>query len=673
MLALLDIQGALDNIRHEAILEALHIMSISNNLLQYVRGFLADRRGCVRLGNVTSSLRHIWRGVPLWSVLSPLLVNAVLALLPNFLPKDLRLPIHVAIYADDIAIWCCGPRRYRVHTIKNVQRAINGITAFLERAGLSISPSKTQAMLLNTRVGSRPGRDLAWSREVKYLGLLIYVRLTWNPAVRHFLAQSSRIQGAIRSLLAKGEGITPRLGLQLYQAMAVPPITYALPLVRLTVAQHLAIERKVRAAIRLCLGLPRSSPVASTLAEAELLHNAPDGRRFQDRLLTGPNCKMGQVAQYIEDLVGGQPESCPLSPRPDLGHVYGLDLSLPGSQTRRNTAAVGLRQVVAAGFLAEPPGTVPIFTDGSVLPGPCPYAAAPCTASSLHSSRQARPPFVGSSTTAEQGAIHLAADFLYERPGIKEAAIYTDSRAALQLLLRPFKGPRIACRPAWRLDELCTRGARIRLTWVPAHVGVLGSEEADSLAKAAHSPGTPLSRNLCSLDLARSIVDRLLDPPDPRVANGHPPHPLPNHGLHCKERSLLRRLRVGCANTASRLFRIGLSDSPGCSLCNYPEETTQHHLYFGLEAMQLAKKYIKTMLGISVFKTHLEFVVLALLDIQGAFDKIRHEAILEALNIMSISNNFLQYVRGFLADRKGCVRLGNVTSSLRHIWRGVPQ
>ncbi|XP_077510300.1 uncharacterized protein LOC144121164 [Amblyomma americanum] len=553
-LALLDIQGAFDNIRHEAILEALNIMSISNNLLEYVRGFLADHRGCVRLGNVTSSLRHIWRGVPQGSVLSPLLFNAVLARLPNFLPKDLRLPIHVAIHADDIAIWRRGLRRCRVHTIKNVQRAINSVAAFLERAGLSISPSKTQAKLLNTWVGARPGhtflhvggRDLTWSRQVKYLGLLIDVRLTWNPAVRHFLAQSSRIQGAIRSLLAKGNGITPRLGLQLYQGMAVPQSTYALPLVRLTVAQHLTIERKLRAAIRLCLGLPRSSPVAATLAEAgswplellsrrtslrhlERLHNEIDGRPLLDRLLTRPNSKMGQVAQYF-DLVGGQPESFPLPPRPDLGHLYEVHLSLPGSRTRRNTAAVGLRQEVAAVLQAEPHGTVPIFTDGSVLPGPCPSAAAACTAPSLHSSRQARLPFVASSTTAELAAIHLAADILNEHPGIKEAAIYTDSRAALQLLLRPFKGPPIARRLAWRLDELCTRGTRIRLTLVPAHVGVLGNEEADSLAKVAHSPGTPLSKNLCSLDLARSIVDRLLllDHPDPRVANGHPTHPLPN-------------------------------------------------------------------------------------------------------------------------------------------------
>ncbi|XP_077506727.1 uncharacterized protein LOC144115959 [Amblyomma americanum] len=551
-LALLDIQGAFDNIRHEAILEALNIMSISNNLLQYVRG------------------------VSVWgSVLSPLLFNAVLALLPNFLPKDLRLPIHVAIYADDIAIW---PQHL---------------------------PFKTQAMLLNTRVGARPGRtflhvggrDLAWSRLLKYLGLLIDVRLTWNPAVRHFLAQSSRIQGAIRSLLAKGNGITPRLGLQLYQGMAVPQSTYALPLVRLSVAQHLAIERKLRAAIRLCLGLPRSSPVAATLAEAgswplellsrrtslrhiERLHKAPDGRPLLDRLLTRPNSKMGQAAQYFEDLVGGQPESFPLPPRPDLGHLYEVHPSLPGSRTKRNTAAVGLRQEVAAVLQAEPPGTVPIFTDGSVLPEPCPSVAAACTASSLHSSRQSRLLFVASSTTAELAAIHLAADILNEHPGIKEAAIYTDSRAALQLLLRPFKGPPIARRLAWRLDELCTRGTRIRLTWAPAHVGVLGNEEADSLAKAERSPGTPLSKNLCSFDLVRSIVDRLLllDHPDPRVANGHPPHLLPNLGLHCKDRSLLLRLRVGCANIGSRLFRIGLSDSPGCSLCNYPEETTQHLL-----------------------------------------------------------------------------------------------
>ncbi|XP_077484511.1 uncharacterized protein LOC144094452 [Amblyomma americanum] len=378
--------------------------------------------------------------------------------------------------------------------------------------------------------------------------------------------------GAIRSLLAKGNGITPRLGLQLYQGMAVPQFTYALPLVRLTVAQHLAIERKLRAAIRLCLGLPRSSPVAATLAEAgswplellsrrtslrhiERLHNAPDGRPLLDRLLMKPNSKMGQVAQYFEDLVGGQPETFPLSPRPDLGYLREVHLSLPGSRTRRNTAAGGLRQEIAAVLQAEPPA-LSLFSlmDGSVLPGPCPSAAAACTAPSLHSSRQARLPFVASPTTAELAAIHLAADILNERHGIKEAGL-----AARRTVHQGNPHP---------------------ADLGPGHVGVLDNEEADSLAKSAHSPGTPLSRNLCRLDLARSIVDRLLllDHPDPRVANGHPPHPLSNLGLDCKERSLLLRLRVGCANTGSRLFCICLSDSPGCSLCNYPEETAQHLL-----------------------------------------------------------------------------------------------
>lgn len=81
-----------------------------------------------------------------------------MAWLPSLLPDGLNLPIGVSIYADDIAICHLVPRglrRQRPHVIRKVQNATNTTASFLRSVRLSLSPTKTEAMLLHTRPGAR--------------------------------------------------------------------------------------------------------------------------------------------------------------------------------------------------------------------------------------------------------------------------------------------------------------------------------------------------------------------------------------------------------------------------------------------------------------------------------------------------------------------------------------
>ncbi|XP_077514883.1 uncharacterized protein LOC144125401 [Amblyomma americanum] len=570
-LTLLDVKGAFDNVYHEAILEAVNCLGVTGNLRGYIQGFLRDRTSCVRAGGATSTPQALTRGVPQGSVLSPMLFNLVMAQLPTCLPDGLKLPVRIAIYADDIALWCRGPRRQRDQVIKNVQRAITRVGSYLERVGLQLSPTKSEAMLLNIRPGARPGktylsvagRELPWRHSCRYLGLLIDRHLTWRPAVKAFCRQATRVRGAIRSLLAGGNGITPQMGLRFFQAMAGAQFLYALPLVQMTIQQQLAIERSQRAAVRLCLGLPRGSHISATLAEAgvwpmmlqaqrtalrhaERLHLAPDGRLLLERLLGHPHSRMGKVAQEFEQLVGGQPEHLPSPPRPDLGHQFRVLMPPRGTRPKRLTPAVGLRQEAAATLEEDLAGCTQLYTDGSVLMGACPSAAAACTAPSLGESRQARLPFVASSTTAELAALHLAADILESHPALQTVAILSDSRVALQLLQEPRSRLPIVRKLAARLDSICSHGCSISLAWIPSHVGVPGNEEADALAKAAHGHRTPCSTAVVPLDVARGIAERqlLMEHPDPRVAQGKPPQRLPDKGITRPLRSQVLEGRI---------------------------------------------------------------------------------------------------------------------------------
>uniref|UniRef100_A0A131YJ45 Tick transposon n=1 Tax=Rhipicephalus appendiculatus TaxID=34631 RepID=A0A131YJ45_RHIAP len=114
---------------------------------------------------------------------------------------------------------------------------------------------------------------------------------------------------------------------------------------------------------------------------------------------------------------------------------------------------------------------------------------------------------------------------------------------------------------------------------MPAHVGISGNEQADTLATTAHHPGVPLTRTVAS-DFSRQRLRQLLTTlhPDASVANGKGPKPLPGAGLTKRERATLLRLRTGCVWTAARLFSKGRSPSPACERCGDPE-TLEHLLW----------------------------------------------------------------------------------------------
>ncbi|XP_075535073.1 uncharacterized protein LOC142570587 [Dermacentor variabilis] len=144
-----------------------------------------------------------------------------------------------------------------------------------------------------------------------------------------------------------------------------------------------------------------------------------------------------------------------------------------------------------------------------------------------------------------------------------------DSRAALHMLARADQGPPLIQRLLRKMRGVCEQGCDLVLQWVPSHIGVHGNEEADRLAKAAHTAPVPRSLVVTPFDVARHTVAGMLRArhPDARVASGNPPRLLPQKGLHRRARALLLRLRIGCYLTAERTHRLQGTGSPFCLKC----------------------------------------------------------------------------------------------------------
>ncbi|XP_077547108.1 uncharacterized protein LOC144159228 [Haemaphysalis longicornis] len=173
-------------------------------------------------------------GVPQGSVLSPLLFNLAMAHLASRLPGSLGCPVEMAIYADNGALWTRVPTKVGRRVRAALQAALNAVANHL---------------------------------TIVYLGLAIDETLSWRTAVGAQLDQMIRAVRGINQLLAQDRGCSHQWVLRIYRACAASRVLYALPLVTVRDAHWKTLELAHRKALRRCVGLPRDSPVASTLAE----------------------------------------------------------------------------------------------------------------------------------------------------------------------------------------------------------------------------------------------------------------------------------------------------------------------------------------------------------------------------------------------------------------------
>ncbi|XP_075743150.1 uncharacterized protein LOC142796433 [Rhipicephalus microplus] len=310
------------------------------------------------------------------------------------------------------------------------------------------------------------------------------------------------------------------------------------------------------------------------LGHVDRLHRAADGRTLLERLRSQPRSRMGGLCALYYQMVPDPP--VPVAPPPPHHQPPEVHLHLDGV-TKRRTPAAALQQAAVSKLQQQLAGRLQVFTDGSVMPDGS--AAAACVILSRAISRQCRLPFPASSTAAELAGLHLVADLLAEDVPAQPVAVLCDSKAALQTLANHRRAGLTGSLLATKYRALAAAGTSVSFHWLPSHVGIAGNEEADTLAKAAHQLGTPITQTVAVRDYSQARIKKLLASvhPDQRVANGRGPRRLPEAGLTRRERANLLRLRTGCVWTAARRYLKGCSASPACSRCGDPE-TLEHLL-----------------------------------------------------------------------------------------------
>ncbi|KAK2160349.1 hypothetical protein LSH36_135g00010 [Paralvinella palmiformis] len=223
----LDLDKAFERAQPLAILDSLITLGFKGKILAWLKDYLSNRSIVVALQGFNS----IDTGLPKGSILGPTLFNALVIII---LKQTVTFGTKLHAYADDLVL--ISNER---DPFGRMQQALNRLTAAAESVGLFFSASKTKTMLFYCIPEDIP-------------------RFTIGEQPIELVKTHSR------------KGVSTAMLLTLYRALIKTVLTYSAP--ALLMASPSAITQLdivQRTALRICLGLPRPTPIALVYAEAD--------------------------------------------------------------------------------------------------------------------------------------------------------------------------------------------------------------------------------------------------------------------------------------------------------------------------------------------------------------------------------------------------------------------
>ena len=113
-----------------------------------------------------------------------------------------------------------------------MQQAINKAQPWLRKYGLSISPSKSVAVMFTNKRNWREypikidGEEIPFKTEVKYLGVILDSKLSGTSHVKNKIGKAKRHLMAFHYAISKKYGPQPLLMKRAYNTIVIPALTY---------------------------------------------------------------------------------------------------------------------------------------------------------------------------------------------------------------------------------------------------------------------------------------------------------------------------------------------------------------------------------------------------------------------------------------------------------------
>ena len=627
----IDIKGAYDNVDIPTLLHLVRAKGIPLKIVAALQQLFAVKTITIQNDTENVGSRESYKGIPQGSPLSPLLFNVYMSTLNETL-RDTG--VRAVIYADDVVMLARAPTVEAA--VRNVNRAMCKLSNFLSYRGLTLGSDKSKAVIFSRRRKPETTPDIRYENytinvvsSVRYLGVHINNKLSWNLHVNELCQSAERAMNIIRSLSSVRWGCCPRLLILLHRALIRSRLEYGTWLLSPLPLSLMNKMRKVQyQGIRYALGAMRSSPTNAMLVEAAEL---PIHLRLQllckKFIIKNHALRPDPVATLILKLHAsierrGTPESrIPLIVscyRQIAGKIALMrrikthDVFSQSYDCRKHCPTVitdfGWEGSHRSDFRNLPnmefhfrewsrvhwPEATFIFTDGSVkeAQGVCSFGVyVPAIAVEVSGRlREGTSIFV-----TELFAIWWALNLVLQR-FIQKVVIFSDSLSALKAIQHSHRnkgGDHYLVHKIRGMLWVCSaRDYNVQLSWVPGHCGIRGNETADLLAETGNTSTLYIHAKDPSEILGWLKRDVLISwqmdwnhsgkTKGRRVQLIKPNVTTPPwfHQGQFESKlftTTMTRLRMGHGLFPQHMHRIGLTESPAC---NCGEVGSLDHIFF---------------------------------------------------------------------------------------------
>ncbi|XP_067132872.1 uncharacterized protein [Centruroides vittatus] len=478
-----DISKAFDTALWPLVIHQLRAIDCPANIFHLLQDYLRNRKAVLHWGQ-HSVQKSITRGCPQGSVCGPLLWNITFN---SFLGESFGQDKLYA-YADDVILLMGG--RSRADLERRANLMLGKVNNWGTEHKLLFNPAKTKGIVYN-RSGKpnlyrRPphikmnGKTIKIERAIKYLGVIMDHRLSWDQHIEFITKRTGLITQAFMQVARNSWGLSSEAMSTIHDHIYVPMITYACgswgwavqkvhPKRKLISSQRkvlLLITKAYRTAPTHSLQiLARKPPIDLTISMNVKLHHARWGLDIQTN------------------------DSCIHSSAIERPYRY-CNIPCPGTYTKIKSSSPHLAKIE-------------LYTDGSKM-----NDSIGCSFVVYEDSREIHHDCFRldrncSVFQAELVALRTAISWSIANYANTSIHIYTDCLSACNII-----GSNSLHHLACEISDLVTNSNNhYSISWTRAHQGTVGNERADFLAKSATSSNSiPIIYNKISKRCLRHIL-----------------------------------------------------------------------------------------------------------------------------------------------------------------------